>query len=198
MKSFNVAWTGTRPLIMSNSIMVDPQNEAVQRIKEISKKGSKKITDDDLSTIARLEWREAMYWRDGVGFYIPSENIEKCIREGASKCRLGKQAEAAVSVSEIEIPVKTAKSYPRDLDKLYEDPEYQFRKAVRVPPKTGARVMKVRPIIPTGWRIEFELFYDETVINQKDIIKAMEDAGFQIGLGNWRPKFGRFNVEILN
>lgn len=182
---------------MSNAEMIDHTNPATRRIKEISAKGSKKITDSDREEMAFAEWKAAMYWRDGSGFYLPSDNIEKTIREGASKSRLGKLAEAASFVSEPEVPVITKDPYPKHQEKLYKQPEYQLRKPVRVPPKTGARIMKVRPMVPTGWSIEFTLEYDDSVINQNDLVKAMNDAGALVGIGNWRPKFGRFIVEIL-
>lgn len=197
MKSIKVKWTGLRPLLMSNAEMIDHTNPATRRIKEISAKGSKKITDSDREEMAFAEWKAAMYWRDGSGFYLPSDNIEKTIREGASKSRLGKLAEAASFVSEPEVPVITKDPYPKHQEKLYKQPEYQLRKPVRVPPKTGARIMKVRPMVPTGWSIEFTLEYDDSVINQNDLVKAMNDAGALVGIGNWRPKFGRFIVEIL-
>jgi hypothetical protein len=31
----------------------------------------------------------------------------------------------------------------------------------------------------------------------KNLVKAMTDAGSLVGLGDWRPKFGRFLVEEL-
>ena len=66
---------------------------------------------------------------------------------------------------------------------------------MRVPPKTGARVMKVRPMVPTGWQLKFSVEYDENLVNEKDLHRAMVDAGTLVGLGNWRPKFGRFLVK---
>lgn len=195
MKTLKAKWTGIRPLIMHSADMVDPLNPFVRRIKEISSKGSKKLTDSDREEMQRLEWEGALYWDDELGLVIPSEMIEKCIREGAMKSRLGKSAEAASFVQEPQVALNGHR-YPKSKDKLYEQPEFQLRKAVRIPPRTGARIMKVRPLIPTGWTLEFTLEYDDSVINKKDLEKAMLDAGSLVGLGVWRPKFGRFQVEV--
>lgn len=195
MKTMKVKWTGIRPLIMHSADMVDPLNPFVRRIKEINSKGGKKLTDSDREEMQRLEWEGALYWDDELGLVMPSDNIEKTIREGAMKSRLGKSAEAASFVQESIVPFNGA-AYPKNKDKLYSKPEYQIRKSVRIPPRTGARIMKVRPMIPTGWHLEFTLEFDDSVINQKDLAKAMTDAGALVGIGIWRPKFGRFSVEI--
>lgn len=197
MKTLKVKWTGLRPLLMHNADMVDPLNPFVRRIKEIHSKGSKKLTDSDREEMQRLEWEGALYWSDECGLYLPSDAIEATLKGGAQKIRLGKAVEAACFVTEAMVPITTAKAYPKNRDKLYENKDYQFRKAVRVPPRTGARLMKVRPMIPTGWSITFELEFDDSVVNPKDIVKAMTEAGALVGIGDWRPKFGRFTVEVL-
>jgi hypothetical protein len=52
-------------------------------------------------------------------------------------------------------------------------------------------------LFPTGWSILFELEFDDSIINEESVLKAAVDAGALIGLGDWRPKFGRFTVERL-
>ena len=194
MQTLSTVWTGVRPLIMHSADMVDPLSKPVLRIKAIHAKGSKKLTDADREEVQRLEWRGALYLGQGGALVVPSDNIEKCLREGAMKSRLGKAVEAAAFVTESEVPI-TGIQYSRDLDKLFTDERFQLRKAVRVPPKTGARVMKVRPMIPRGWQLKFTIEYDETIVNPKDLQRAMIDAGALVGIGAWRPKFGRFTVE---
>lgn len=195
MKTLTTTWTGIRPLIMHNAALVDPLNPYVKKKRAISMKGSKKLTDSDREEMQQLEWTGALYWDDEIGLYIPSSNIEKCIREGAVKSRLGKSAEAASFVTDPIVALDAGK-YPKDMEKLYATPGFQLRSAVRIPPKTGARVMTARPMIPTGWKIKFTVEFDDSVINGKDIVKAMIDAGSLVGLGDWRPKFGRFTVEV--
>jgi len=50
-------------------------------------------------------------------------------------------------------------------------------------------------MVPTGWSLTFTLEFDDSILNEKALVKAMVDAGALIGLGDWRPKFGRFSVE---
>jgi hypothetical protein len=50
-------------------------------------------------------------------------------------------------------------------------------------------------MIPTGWSLSFDIEFDDSIVNPKNLLKAMSDAGSLVGLGDWRPKFGRFLVE---
>jgi hypothetical protein len=80
MKTLEVKWTGIRPLIMHNGLMADPTNSLVRRIKEITSKGTKKLTDADYEERDRLEWEAGLYWDEEDGLIVPSDNIERCIQ----------------------------------------------------------------------------------------------------------------------
>jgi hypothetical protein len=191
MKTLQVTWTGIRPLLMHNGLMVDPTNPAVRRIKEISSKGCKKMTDSDYEERNRIEWEAGLYWDEKDGPVIPSDNIERCVQKGAMKSRLGKDVEAAVFCTSSH--VKLQYDGPRDKDRLYAQPErYLLRKRVCI---QKAAIIRIRPMFPTGWKLEIELEFDDTIVNSKDLMKAMVDAGALVGIGDWRPKFGRFLVE---
>ena len=192
MKTMTAVWTGIRPLIMHNGLMADPRNPFVIAIKKITSKGTKKLTESDYEDRDRLEWEAGLYWDDEIGLNIPSDNIERCIQHGAQKSRMGKDIQAAVFCSDAIIPIEY--DGPKNKDKMYADPRFTNRRGVAI---QKARIIRVRPQIPTGWRIKFTLEYDDSVVNGKAIIKAMEDAGALVGLGDWRPKFGRFTVEII-
>lgn len=185
-------WTGIRPLIMHNGLMADPTNPYTVAIKRITSKGSKKMTDSDHEERNRLEWEAGLYWDDELGAVVPNDNIERTIQMGGMKSRIGKDIQAAVLVQD-DI-VKVNYDGPRTKDKMYADPKFQIRKGVAV---QKARIIRVRPMIPTGWNITFTVEYDDTVVNAKSIQKACEDAGALVGFCDWRPKFGRFHVEIL-
>lgn len=195
MKSIKFKITGIRPLLIHNGELADRTNPYVQAIKEITAKGSKNITEADHEKRDRLEWEGALYWsdRDG-GVVMPSDNIERMIKQGADKARLGKKAEASTLVSEVLIPVKHRKS-GASRDELYKDPAYQLRKGVVI---QRNRVMKVRPLIPTGWTMTFTVEFDDEILNKENIVKAVTQAGSLVGLGTWRPKFGRFTTEVVS
>lgn len=192
MKTLKVKWTGIRPLVMHNGLMADPTNPFTRRIKEITSKGSKKLTDSDYDERDRLEWEAGLYWDDGMGIVVPSDNIERCIQLGAQKSRIGKDVQAAVFCSEPQ--VKVEHDGPKTKEKIYADPRFTLRKGVAI---QKSRIIRIRPMIPTGWSITFELEYDDSILNEKNLVKAMQDAGALIGFCDWRPKFGRFIVELI-
>jgi hypothetical protein len=191
MKTLKTTWTGIRPLIMHNGLLADPTNEYTRRIKSITSKGSKKLTDHDYEERDRLEWEGGLYWDDAEGVVIPSDNIERCIQLGAQKSRIGKDVQAGVFCTELQVPVKY--DGPKDREKMLADPRFTLRKGVKV---QQSRIIRIRPMIPTGWSLSFTLEFDESLVNARALEKAMIDAGAVIGLGDWRPKFGRFLVEV--
>ena len=192
MKTIKVKWTGIRPLVMHNGLMADPTNPLVRRIKEITSKGSKKLTDADYEERDRLEWDAGLYWDSRDGLIMPSDNIERCIQLGAQKSRIGKDVQAAVFCATPHAVINHAG--PKDKDKLYADPRYTLRKGVAV---QKSRIIRIRPMIPTEWSMSFDIEFDEGIVNPKSLLKAMADAGSLVGIGDWRPKFGRFLVEEI-
>jgi hypothetical protein len=190
MKTINIKWTGFRPLLMHNGQTADPTNEYSRAKKEITSKGTKKMTDSDYEQLNRLDWESGLYWDKTLGPVIPSDNIERCIQLGAQKSRIGKDVQASVfcTSSVIRLDYKG----PRDKDELYKTPGYSLRKGVAV---NQSRVMRVRPMFPTGWSLEFELEFDDSLVDESALVKAMINAGALVGLGDWRPKFGRFTLK---
>jgi hypothetical protein len=192
MKSIEVQITGIRPLVLHNGLMADPTNPFTIAIKKITSKGSKKMTEHDHRDRDRLEWEAGLYWSEEIGgVAIPSDNIERCIQDGAKKNRLGKDFAAGVFVQESEVEVVHHLS-GKDKEELYRNPGYTLRKGVKV---QLARIIRIRPMIPTGWTMRFTVEFDETIVNAASVLTALQEAGSLVGLGDWRPKFGRFTVE---
>lgn len=143
--------------------------------------------------IERAEWEGSLY-HDGENLFVPGDNIHACIVGGARKAKLGKQVESGMLPVD-DVPIKTALKPGESLDKIYDRKEFSLRKPVRIPPRTGARLMKVRPMIPSGWELNFEVEFDQNQLSKDNLVEAMREAGRKIGLGDWRPRFGRFIVE---
>ena len=191
MKTLTTTWTGIRPLVLHNGLLADPTNPFTRAIKAITTKGSKKLTDHDYEERDRLEWEGGLYWDDKEGLVIPSDNIERCIQLGAQKSRIGKDVQAAVFCSQAQVALEY--EGPKTKEKLFADPRFTLRKGVKV---QQSRIIRIRPMIPTGWKLTFGLEFDESIVNSRALEKAMNDAGALVGLGDWRPKFGRFLVEV--
>lgn len=186
--------------------MIDPRNDIVRELKRLNhqykeaarKKNNEEQCDKIADEIDRLKWIGSAYWKDGIGFYIPGDNIAKCLRDGAAKSKKGKDVQAAVIVDDVEIPVGGIPKRQKLKDYYSHTSEFVLRCPIRIPPKTGARVMADKCIIPTGWELTFAITFEEDIISKQSLEEAMDEAGTLVGIGGWRPKFGRFKAEILS
>ena len=59
-----------------------------------------------------------------------------------------------------------------------------------------AKIMRYRHIL-RKWSLNATIVVNEEVVNVNEVKKAVQDAGALIGLGDYRPRFGRFNVEFI-
>lgn len=200
MKSIEMQWTGVRPLIMNNCIGLDVLHPLVKEINAINKKRTK--TEDDVRSRDWLQYQSSLYIDKKIGPYIPAQNIEACLRDGGKKTKEGKNIQAAVFVSTEKFAVLLDDGTyaipldydgPRNANKLYEDPAFILRARV-VQARMG--LMKVRPRF-INWSVRFALEYDEGVIGKSALDVAATNAGSLIGLCDFRPKYGRFQSEIV-
>lgn len=61
--------------------------------------------------------------------------------------------------------------------------------------KDGVPNPKERPMLPTGWQIKIQLTHQENTLLTADCLKTMLDQGGILGIGTFRPIFGRYTVE---
>ena len=179
--------TGIAPLLMHNVQLADPTAEITKAIKAVS--GKRKKTDSDLEDLARLEWSGSLYVQKNR-VILPGKWIIAALIEGAKKSRMGKQFEYGVFVDdayELDFPDKD-----KPIKSLYDSGNgYVFKEIVRV--KTD-RILRCRPKFDT-WGADIRVYYYPDTVNRDSVISAFEIAGYSSGLGDWRPRFGRFTVE---
>ena len=178
---------GVSPLIMHSSQLADPQNKWVRAMKEILKKPAKKRTDEDLIELARLEFMGSLYVGES-GPMIPGVNLEALVVEGAKKTRDGKTAKSGLIV-ENDAPL--VYDGPKDADKLWDDKRFVSVASAKVP---GGRVMRTRPRF-NSWSLKFDALYLPGVISKNAIETWLNTSGSLCGLGDWRPRYGRFIVK---
>lgn len=201
MKTISMQWTGLRPLVMSNPQTVqvsNPHSVESRRLNSLLKAARKKEDGDrliELETDQRKnDFAASAYWADG-DFYLPDTVIVACLREAAKASKKGRDIDRAVLMSETEAVIETRKRF-KSLDEAFKDDAYRLECPCKVPPKTGALIWKCRAMIPTGWVLRFNLEFDEGLIAEKTLVDIATTAGALVGVGGWRPKFGRFTVEV--
>jgi len=188
MKNLKVTWKGVSPLIMHSCKCVNPLHPVSRELKKYTSKRNK--TEEDLLKIADLEWESGAYWQDGIGLYIPGENIEATLRNGAKAFKKGKDFEKYVNVTDLYIPL----NYGANLTKEQLINDYRFRDT-RIMVVQRARVVRTRPRF-NQWQIVFNLSYDEGKIDFDTIVNCMEYSGSYVGVCDSRPKYGKFCAVI--
>lgn len=183
---------GTRPLLMHSAALADPLNEHARSIKAIKK--NRKRTEADEEAAAIEEWLGGLYFDEKLGPYVPGINIEAMIKESARKWRKGKDIERGVMVLTEMVPLDYRG--PRALAQLQADARFRDARSARMP-STGSRVMRVRPRFES-WALSFTVDFEPKLIERRDLVDIMHRAGEEIGLGDWRPRYGVFVVTRID
>lgn len=187
MIEFTITLTGTAPLLMHNSRLSNPLDPATKALKKVTGKRNK--TDDDHEQVARLEFAGGLYLDPDVGPFIPGENIARALVDGAKLTKMGVKVTRGVFISTDVNPL----SYngPRTDDGLWEA-GYRHMASVKV---GTSRLMRCRPWFPE-WRVQADGILDPSVLELDDLATIADNAGSLIGLGDWRPRFGRFTATV--
>lgn len=178
---------GMSPMLMHSDRFSNPLDPAAKAHKELTSK--RKKTDEDHEAIARSEFIGALYI-DADGPFIPGMNIDSCFVEAAKMNKLGKHAKRAMMVLEDKVPLRY--DGPRTAAGLADDPRFIDARSVRV---SMARLTRYRPRF-NDWQATCTLAYDSAILNANEVRQIVENAGKLIGLGDFRPRFGRFTVEF--
>lgn len=180
---------GASPLLLHSGQLADPLNEWSKALKKVSGKRAK--TEADFEEMGRIEWYGGLYVLDGR-VVLPGEMIEACIINGARKTKSGKAAQAGVYVLD---PAQLV--YPhcdKSIDEIFSMPQYRLRVGVKM--NGSATVMRTRPKFDT-WSATFAVTFDDTLFNPDTLHEWLITAGQIVGVGDWRPRYGRFGVEVI-
>lgn len=176
---------GIAPLLMHNGRLADPLDKFSKELKALS--GQRKKTEETYVAMSRVEWFAGLYTNAQGLLILPSTLIEACIGGGAKCSKLGRAFKSAVLVPDDALLVIDTR---KPIAELFEDENYRDVRAVKV---GQARVMRTRPIFKT-WSTTFTVSFDDEQVNEAEVTRAVEDAGLRVGLCDYRPKFGRFEV----
>lgn len=185
METIEMKWTGVAPLLQHNGQTSDPMNRFSRAMAEINAK--RKKTEADHAERDRLEFLAGLYLDSEQRVIVPSHLIEATLIGGAKKVKMGPAAKAGLIVDEDALLDYGAQIVPEKL--LGEG------YVLRVRAKVGqSAVMRTRPMF-REWSIRFRVLFNDEIISARSILEAARHAGQSVGLGDWRPKYGRFTVE---
>lgn len=186
MEKIRVKIIGTAPLMMHSDRFANPLHPVTKAHKELTSK--RKKTDDDYLAIARSEFIAGCYWTEEDGFYIPAMNLDATFFHGAKLQKLGQHWKRGAFVLDNRIRL-THKGLSTP-EELWLDPAFVDCRGVRV---GTAKLMRYRPVF-RDWSASLTIAINTDVLNVNEAKKAMEDAGALIGVCEFRPRFGRFEV----
>ena len=178
---------GAVPLVMRAGQLADPMNRFAREIRKIS--GKHRKTDADFAEIARLEFLGSLYLSQGEPC-LPGEVVEACIVRGAMRQKRGREAKVGILCLGA-FPLQY--DGPRNPLELWEREEFRLTVGARV---GKATVMRTRPIF-RQWSAEIEVRHNPALLDGDEVMQFLAVAGELEGIGDWRPRFGRFEAGRL-
>lgn len=205
---FNVTITGTRDLLLHSSTGMNPRNPILATIKPIQGRRGKNKTESVIESIEKADWLSSGIWEnsgkswlEGENFVfdgysqpvLPAEYLCRAAQVAATATKSGTKVKQALSEGlDGDAPIKY--NGPTDANEMWLDHRFVDCRSVVV---QRNRIMRNRLRIPAGWEATLNLTIDSTIIDLNEISNILDDAGHRVGVGDYRPKFGRFRVTNL-
>jgi hypothetical protein len=179
---------GVAPLLMHNGDAANPRGQYSAKLKELNAK--RKKTEETLDELLYYQYLSGLYV-DGRGRpCVPGHVIEATLLNAAKKTREGQLAkEAMFCTGDWPLTYKG----PKAAKELARSDDFRLDCMVRIPPRTGARVLSTRPKFEK-WELEFVVTFNSAKIDDSKLVGFVREAGESVGLCDWRPRFGRFDV----
>lgn len=119
---------------------------------------------------------------------VSANMIHGMLIEAAKKEKKGPLAKAGIWFTQDFFPL--IYEGQTDIDALWRNQQFRLTVGVRVQKN---RIMRTRPKFDK-WELEFSCETDDTQINKSDVEGILEIGGQMVGLGDWRPRYGRFQL----
>lgn len=179
MQRYEVKLKGVAPLMMHRYNGQEIQKGRTSAEKKLNERESGR-------------WKDSVYWSQTLKCVaIPAVMIEACFTNGAKAYKLGTRAKAVLFVEGDEVPLYCRGELITNLEENGQI-ELDGRGAVVM----KRRVDRWRPIV-REWSMTFNLaVLDEAALNAETLDKIADQAGRFNGLGDFRPRFGRFQAEV--
>lgn len=185
MKIIDVEIKGVSPLLQHRYALKSDTNEA-------AKKKSGKVDYSE-------QWIDSLYWNEEIGVYQPATHIEGAIIKAAVNFQItGKRGKtykdlfkSAVFVRPDYIPF----GIKGDPKKLLENGKFDVD--IRPVVVQRSRVERVRPIFQ-NWNLRFQIEIHDDQLPIEVIKEVLDHAGKFQGIGDFRPRYGRFQVVNFN
>lgn len=173
-------------LLTHNERLASKLDEIARQLAEVTSKRRK--TDDDHAEMARLEFFGGIYTTTDGLIGLPSWNVYRSFHDGAKQHRLGASVQRAlIPMTDVVVIQHDGPSKPADA--------WEARCCDQRSVKVSGKVTRTRPAF-TNWSVTVQFALDTEILNYNDLKMVAETAGRLIGIGDYRPRFGRYDVEL--
>ncbi len=185
MYTVNVKVQGIAPLMQHRFPMPD--------LATMSKGGRKQTGATDYTQ----EWRGYFYQTADGEIYQPASHFEGAMTKAAAGFKIqGKRGKSYKDLFQAAVFVTPefilhGVKVPDELSTDGDQPLYLDMRPVVV---QRARVVRIRPTFKPGWELAFEINVIDDQISPEIVQDILTLAGKTVGIGDYRPKFGRFTV----
>ena len=155
-------------------------------------KEKQSIGKDKISEWEDNNWKRKAYTNNKGELYIPDVYIIGCLRMGAfaSGLQLSKKiGKKTISKNFIDCNLLLEESPV--LENATLEP---FDCNVKINKST---IMTIRPRVTKGWKLTFNIFDLNESFSKDELMRLFDYCGKFVGIGDWRPKFGRFLITSI-
>lgn len=171
---------GTEPLIM-HAWDVKSKRQIEEKQQKKAGRGQREARDP------QAEYNAARYVDSKGRDCIPARHFKNSMIESATFLDdvTKKEIKGAIYVKGDLLPILDMKGKPMK-PQMRDD-------MVRIGGMSKVADIRYRPMYP-NWQVKLEIEFEQSVFSPEQVINLLNRAGFHVGVGEWRPTFGRFAV----
>lgn len=194
IQTLEARFSGFSPLLQNNPRTVDPFDKYAVMKKPLSAK--RKKTDEDILELRKIEIESKVFWDEG-GVYVPTRWVMASLAKNAYSI-------AKISKDKIRGAVFTTTSKAKltydgmeQVKEITDISKNERFNTLLILPQQNVRLAKAFPIFHK-WSFTVGLEYDDTVVDLSSLKSILTYAAKYNGFGDFRPSYGRAELEIIN
>jgi hypothetical protein len=212
-ETLKVKLVGIAPgLIMDNGDRADPRDPIAMERVRLSSTRAKNRTSQQMDTIEDLDYIGGIWSTESGTVAIEDDEIlvdgfgnlclitgavERMLLDASTMFRLGTKAKTAFLLDGPYCLLLDGK--PVKVSDVFADRmQHRIRRRVRTGSGTKRNwIVANRPLF-REWSTVIDINYFPNSLDRHQVEQIVEAGGIYQGLGSYRPKYGRFDVEILS
>jgi hypothetical protein len=198
-------------LIMDNGDRADPRDPIAMERARLSSTRAKNRTSKQMDMLEDLDFIGGIWSTETGTIAVEDDEIlvegfgnvcvitgafERMLLDQAKMLRLGQKAKTAFLLEGpycLKIDGK-----PLSVADVWENRlKYRIRRRVRTFGLKKVWIVANRPMF-RDWSITVDINFFPNILDAHQVTELIETSGIYQGLGSYRPKYGRFDVEILD